>query len=223
MDCSVYIWYEGNRPFYVGMGNSRRLKNRQRNPHATIRRKKAEQAGIFRQEVVLSGSRKSCEETEKFLISFYGSVTEGGLLFNFSAGGEGGDTFTFQSEERKREITKKRKQKLKDGQFKTMGKAGGTRTKELHPDLAPEWAKQMVNERKGIHDPSKKDRVEEGVRRGRKKAKKVLSKPVLCVTTGTLYPSLREAGRNTGVCHASISACCRGKQKTAGGLIWQFT
>ena len=37
----------------------------------------------------------------------------------------------------------------------------------------------------------------------------------------TIYKSTMEASRNTNVCNAGISACCRGKQKTAGGYIWK--
>ena len=38
----------------------------------------------------------------------------------------------------------------------------------------------------------------------------------------TKYPSTREAGRRTGCYHNSISACCKGKQKTCGGYIWRY-
>ena len=35
------------------------------------------------------------------------------------------------------------------------------------------------------------------------------------------YPSYNEAERQTGIHHAHISSCCRGKRKTAGGFIWK--
>ena len=35
------------------------------------------------------------------------------------------------------------------------------------------------------------------------------------------FSSYSEAEKNTGVDHGGISACCRGKQKTAGGFIWK--
>lgn len=38
----------------------------------------------------------------------------------------------------------------------------------------------------------------------------------------SLFDSITEAGRKTGVDVGSISACCRGKQKTAGGYIWKY-
>jgi hypothetical protein len=89
-DCNVYLWLDNNTPFYVGIGGDKRLSQVKRNKWATNRRKQAESQGSFRQEVVLQGSRSACCETEKLLISAYGSVVNGGLLFNFTAGGDGG-------------------------------------------------------------------------------------------------------------------------------------
>lgn len=37
-----------------------------------------------------------------------------------------------------------------------------------------------------------------------------------------LFDSITEAGMKTGVDTGSISACCRGKGKTAGGFIWKY-
>ena len=49
----------------------------------------------------------------------------------------------------------------------------------------------------------------------------LLSKPVLCLETGVVYPSMTEASRQTGIDDGSISLCCNGKRKTAGGFHWQ--
>jgi len=48
------------------------------------------------------------------------------------------------------------------------------------------------------------------------------SKPVMCIETGVIYASTCAAQRETGVCQSHISACCRGKRKTAGKLHWKF-
>lgn len=49
-------------------------------------------------------------------------------------------------------------------------------------------------------------------------------KPVICVETGIEYPSVREAGRQTGIGNSEISKCCRCvyRYKTAGGYHWKF-
>lgn len=48
------------------------------------------------------------------------------------------------------------------------------------------------------------------------------SKPVLCVETGVIYPSLAEAFRQTGVYIENIHKCCQGKLKTTGGYHWRY-
>ena len=35
------------------------------------------------------------------------------------------------------------------------------------------------------------------------------------------FKSFMDAERATNIDHSGISACCRGKQKTAGGFIWK--
>lgn len=47
-------------------------------------------------------------------------------------------------------------------------------------------------------------------------------KKVICIDTGTVYNSLKEAGEITGVRRCHISNVCRGERKTAGGLRWQY-
>lgn len=49
------------------------------------------------------------------------------------------------------------------------------------------------------------------------------SKKVICVETGIIYNSIREAERLTGIHNTNISACCLGRyrHKTAGGYHWK--
>jgi len=57
-------------------------------------------------------------------------------------------------------------------------------------------------------------------------SKESCSKPVLQYTKdGQLiaeYPSIMEAGRNTGINQSSICQCCLGKRKSAGGFVWMY-
>ena len=48
-----------------------------------------------------------------------------------------------------------------------------------------------------------------------------LSTPVLCVETDVVYPSVREASRQTGINRGNISSCLNGKLKSAGGFHWR--
>lgn len=49
-----------------------------------------------------------------------------------------------------------------------------------------------------------------------------LPKPVVCIDTGTVYPSLTEAAKNTGARLEKILACCKGKRKSTHGLRWAY-
>ena len=55
-----------------------------------------------------------------------------------------------------------------------------------------------------------------------KRCAAVHCKKVLCIETGVIYESLREAERLTGFSHGNISQCCNGKSKTCGGYLWEF-
>lgn len=46
------------------------------------------------------------------------------------------------------------------------------------------------------------------------------STPIICLETAVVYPSTKEAERQTGVYHSNISNCINGKLKTAGGYHW---
>lgn len=49
-----------------------------------------------------------------------------------------------------------------------------------------------------------------------------LSKPVRCIETGVIYPSVMEARRQLGFDNRHISDCCNSKRKTAHGYHWQY-
>ena len=147
MYCHVYVWYDKYRPFYVGIGGDNRLKSPKRNKRATSRRKKAETLGTFKQEVVVTGSRQSCSEVEKLLIRTYGSVSQGGLLFNFTPGGDGGDTFSAQTPERKEEIVRKIRESQDPEVRKKCGQLGGPISAQINKERGngpwnPEWVQK---------------------------------------------------------------------------------
>jgi hypothetical protein len=46
--------------------------------------------------------------------------------------------------------------------------------------------------------------------------------PVVCVETGKVYKSTRDAWRDTKAGYSHISECASGKRKTAGGYHWRY-
>ena len=55
---------------------------------------------------------------------------------------------------------------------------------------------------------------------GRDRQAKSKSKKVICIETGVIYNSLKEAKEQTGI--NNIYNVCNGKAKTAGGYHWQY-
>lgn len=51
---------------------------------------------------------------------------------------------------------------------------------------------------------------------------KATRKAVICTDTQTVYESISEASRKTGINLSNIARCCKSKRQTAGGLHWQF-
>ena len=56
----------------------------------------------------------------------------------------------------------------------------------------------------------------EGPMKGRLGGCNSLSRKVYCITTNRFFNGIREAEREYEVSHSSISACCKGKRKSAG-------
>lgn len=48
------------------------------------------------------------------------------------------------------------------------------------------------------------------------------SKKVLCIEINTIFKSINEAERITGVNRKNISKCCKNTRKTAGGYHWEY-
>ena len=49
-----------------------------------------------------------------------------------------------------------------------------------------------------------------------------VNKEVVCIDTGEVFSSIRQASRATGIDFSNISKCCNGKLKSAGGYHWQY-
>lgn len=47
-------------------------------------------------------------------------------------------------------------------------------------------------------------------------------KPVICIETNICYYGVAYAGKMTGIDASSISRCCKGKVKRAGGYHWEY-
>jgi len=183
--CNVYLWLDNNVPFYVGIGGNKRLRNKRRNKWATNRRKQAEERGSFRQEVILVGSRPACCSTEELLISTYGSVVNGGLLFNFTPGGDGG-------------IDKKLLPIESMDRIILGGINGSRKAKEMGVGF---WSPEITEIRK-----------QNGIRNGNLAVNSgQLEKARSCINYDSMGPEMRERGRLMGEANKGKVSITNGK------------
>ena len=49
-----------------------------------------------------------------------------------------------------------------------------------------------------------------------------VNKEVVCIDTGEVFSSIRQASRATGIDFSNISKCCNGKLESAGGKHWKY-
>lgn len=49
-----------------------------------------------------------------------------------------------------------------------------------------------------------------------------VKRPVKCLTTGVVYPSLYEASNQTGICRHGIRQVCKGNQASISGTVWRY-
>lgn len=89
---------------------------------------------------------------------------------------------------------------------------------------ASEETKRKISEaQKGEKHPNYGKHLSEETKRkiseAQKGANNVKSKSVICITTGRIFSSVREAGRYYNMSGSGyLSACCKGKAKSAGKL-----
>lgn len=124
----------------------------------------------------------------------------------------------YENPEERKKASERTKKQMQDLEMRK-------RLSEAHKGKkhSEETKKKMSETRKGENNPNygKKYSVE---RIDRMVDVHPNRKMVVCLETGTVYRSLREAERLTGICYKQISDCCKHKPHclTAGGFQWMF-
>ena len=96
-----------------------------------------------------------------------------------------------------------------------------TKLKELANNRSQATNKKISEAKKGKTAYNKGVPMSESQKQKLRKSRKD-NKNVLCLETNVVYESLGEAERQTNINKTTISRCCSGKQKTAGGYHWIF-
>lgn len=175
--------------------------------------------GAFRHVVIASGlTREQACDMERDLIKKFDS-TNPDRGYNHSPGGDKTTLGYKYSPESRKLISEKAK-----------GRRKGVPLTDEHK----EHIRQALTGRKQTAEQREKARRALGDRfqteAARKKQKENTPKgarhpkaqPVVCVDTGETWGYIQEAADATGVSRSSISRCCRGSQKTAGGYKWSY-
>ena len=209
-----HIRKDNNTCFYVGKGTGNRAYNLDRgNFHNSVRDEYGCRVEIIKDGLTEEEAFKlETERIEDYVITFgYGINIEGyddydhdlPYLTNFTWGGEGTSGLT-HSEEHNKKISESMKGKNAGEKNHMYGKHHSEETKRKMSESCKR--KQFSEEHKKNISKSLKGRVVWNI------------KKVICVTTGKMFNSIKEAAIYYNVAGNTISFCCKGKRKHAGKL-----
>jgi len=161
------------------------------------------------------------QNRENFWINFYDSNNPK-IGYNIAQGGLGGNTGGHPTSEEHKEKLKKLWTGCKrwnNGIIERYCKEspgpdfirGSLRTKKTHP----EWCKKLSINKKG---KKFSETHLAAIRNARKKSRK----KILCIETGEVFESVKEASLKTGIKRNGITSCCNKRLKSSGGYTWKY-
>ena len=224
---SVYMHVSPSKKVYIGITCQKDLNRRWQNGQGyrtQIRFYRAIQKygwDNFEHIVLLNGVTKSeAEEKEIELIKKYDSVNpqKGYNIEN------GGNCIGTHSEETKLKISKAQRGE-KNHAFGKPSPIKGRKAspEEIDKNRQAHLGQTPWNKGKRLSEDQRKNmgrylRTPETIN----KMSECFSRKVICVETGVIYSSCKEAGIKMGINRGSISNVASGKRKRAGGYHWKF-
>lgn len=160
-------------------------------------------------------SQNLLNEREIYWIAYYNSQNPD-VGYNMTPGGESSEPLDRWRGEHPEEVSKQARigwEKMraileanpeKDAERQRKAAEGARRFAKEHPDKKREISYQIY-----LNHKEQQDKQMEEFHRQQ-------SKPVKCLETGKVYPSVSEASRQTGISQGNISSCCLGVRKSAG-------
>ena len=209
----LHIRLDKMETFYIGKGKGNRSNRVSRNEHHDNICKRY---GYKVVKIKENLTESQAFRLEKYMIEYYVSTLGYGIdieghkdydhelphLTNMTFGGEGTSGHKF-SEETKLKMSEAKK---------------GIKFSEEHKQKISEAKKG----KKGVYHCSEETKLKiSEAKKGRKfseEHKQKLSKKVICVTTGKIFNSYKEASDYYNVAKSHISNCCKGIYKSAGKL-----
>lgn len=176
----------------------------------------------FTHEILESGlSYEDASNRERHYIEVFRSLTSQNG-YNLESGG---GTNTVVSEETKRKISEKltgRKGTPHTPESKR--KLSEARRGKKMPPRSEEYRRKLSTARKGcVFTPEHRANISKS-KSGAATSGKNNSHPraVLCVETGVIFDTVKEAGEFKGGSSKNIISCCRGRLNTSGGYHWRY-
>lgn len=179
----------------------------------------------FKREVLkmVDGSKEDLDHTEEFYIKHYRDKIGWGMMYNATECAFGGAPYTEETRKKMSEIMKGRpngwegRHHTEETKKKTSEALKGNQHFKGHHHS--EETKQKLSEKNKGRQFTEETKLKISATQKNHPNK---SKPVLCVETNTIYSSVKEAGRQTGISPGNISSVCRKKTKTAGRYHWKY-
>lgn len=187
-------------------------------------------------------SKEEASFAERVCISTW-DLTNPNRGYNINKGGITGDRMSNDTKKKLSDINrgKKLSQETKD-------KISMAFTGEKHPFYGKhhteESRKKMSLRKSGCNHPNygrhlsrdirqKISSAHKGIKHSQKTIQKIYgannhsARPVVALDKVTnvvvyMFDCIRDAERSTGIIGSNITACCRGKRKTAGGYVWKY-
>ena len=104
-----------------------------------------------------------------------------------------------------------------DGEHVDHGSYGGATNNKVSTDN-----KEVTTDNKEMSTVSKEVSTDSKEVSTVNKEVSTVNREVVCVETGEVFSSIRQASRATGADPSAIAKCCNGKRKTANGYQWQY-
>lgn len=240
-----------NEKKYVGKAKDFNKRHNQHLKHKKdLIDKKIKEYGIenFKVEILIENVQDNdkLNEYEKFFIKRKRSHVSYGTGYNRTWGGDGGDTISGMTDEQRKEYSRKLSESRKGEKNPNYGvhrygkdspRYGHKHSDEFKKHLSeafkgekhPMYGKPRSNEtRQKISETKKgyKHKKESRQKMSEQRKGKNIglnnpsSKKVICLEIGQIFDCIKEANEWCG--KRGVSACCQGRQKTAGGYHWMY-
>ena len=156
-------------------------------------------------------SKAEAEQMEISLIAQYDSTNQA-KGYNFTNGGQCVGTLT---EKQKQTISRKAKEAYASG-------------KRVHHNLGKKLSEEIKSKLKEWHShktltEEHRKHIGDAVRGKRIGGANPMARAVVCVETGEVFSSIKEAADSIDTTRVNVSRCVNGRNKTAGGYRWQYT